>query len=187
MPFQQIRGDISDAFGVRKELAKIDGHIWVPIDDYQTFTWNFIYGADATAAMSAEFKEKEEQRTGRGKGDFIPGTFKLKRNPSNDHMIDREQQKKTYTGITGTATQDIALQEGMGPIVDRTQELLVGSDAAIVTMRRMLLEATHAVERGEDPAGIDPAITRSLRAHDGIIPIGADWRTALAADLTAKW
>src|SRR5215471_14211547 len=183
MPFQQIRGDISDAFGARKELAKIDGHIWVPIDDYQTLTWNFIYGADEAAAMSAEFKEKEEQRTGRGRNDFIAGTFKLKRNLSNDHMIDRDQQKKTYTGITGTATQDIALQEGMGPIVDRSQELLVGSDAAIVAMRRMLLEATHAVARGEDPPGIDPASTRNLRAHDGIIAIDSDWRMALAADL----
>jgi phenylpropionate dioxygenase-like ring-hydroxylating dioxygenase large terminal subunit len=187
MPFQQIRGDISDAFGQRKEMAKVDGHFWVPIDDYQTFTWNFIYGADASAAMSDDFKETEEQRTGRGKDDFIPGTFRLKRNLGNDHMIDRELQKRTFTGITGIATQDIALQEGMGPIVDRSKELLVGSDAAIVTMRKMLLDATRAVERGEDPPGLDPASTRHVRGHDSVIPIGADWRHALAAELAAKW
>jgi phthalate 4,5-dioxygenase len=187
MPFQQIRGDISDAYGQRKKVAKVDGHFWVPIDDNQTWTWNFLYGADESVAITPEFKEWEEVRTGRGKDDLIPGTFKLKRNLSNDHMIDRELQKKTFTGITGIATQDIALQEGMGPIVDRSQELLVGSDAAIVTMRRMLLEATRAVARGEDPPGLRPESTRNVRGHDGVIPIGVDWREALAGELAAKW
>jgi hypothetical protein len=64
MPFQQIRGDISDAFGHRKDMAKVDGHFWVPIDDHQTFTWNFIYGDDASVAMSPEFKEKEKSGPG---------------------------------------------------------------------------------------------------------------------------
>jgi phthalate 4,5-dioxygenase oxygenase subunit len=187
MPFQQIRGDISDDYGQRKKVAKIDGHFWVPIDDYQTFTWNFLYGADESVPITPEFKEWEENRTGRGKDDLIPGTFKLKRNLSNDHMIDRELQKKTFTGITGIATQDIALQEGMGPIVDRSQELLVGSDAAIVAMRRMLLEATRAVERGETPPGLKPESTRHIRGHDSVIPIDADWREALATEMTAKW
>jgi phenylpropionate dioxygenase-like ring-hydroxylating dioxygenase large terminal subunit len=188
MPFQQLRGDISDDYGNRKKVAKIDGHFWVPIDDYQTVTWNFIYGADESVPITAEFAEWEENRTGRGKDDLIPGSFKLKRNLSNDHMIDRElQKKKTFTGITGIATQDIALQEGMGPIVDRSKELLVGSDAAIVAMRRMLLTATHAVERGEDPPGIDPKSSRHVRGHDAVIPIAADWREALAGELAAKW
>jgi hypothetical protein len=102
-------------------------------------------------------------------------------------MIDRELQKRTFTGITGIGTQDIALQEGMGPIVDRSKELLVGSDAAIVAMRRMLLEATRAVERGEDPPGVNPESTRHVRGHDSVIPIGVDWRQALAGDLAAKW
>src|SRR5262249_2948382 len=144
-------------------------------------------GADVSVAMSDEFKEKEEQRTGRGKDEFIPGTFKLKRNLLNDHMIDRDLQKRTFTGITGIATQDVALQEGMGPIVDRSKELLVGSDAAIVTMRRMLLEATRAVEAGEDPPGLEPECTRNVRGHDSVIPIGADWRQALAGHLAARW
>jgi phenylpropionate dioxygenase-like ring-hydroxylating dioxygenase large terminal subunit len=187
MPFQQIRGDISDDYGKRKEVAKVDGHFWVPIDDRQTITWNFVYGADETVPITPEFAEREEQRTGRGKNDFIPGTFKLKRNLSNDHMIDRELQKRTFTGITGIATQDIALQEGMGPIVDRSKELLVGSDAAIVAMRKMLLAATRAVDRGEDPPGLDPESTRHVRGHDSVIPIGVDWRKAFAGDLSAKW
>ena len=144
-------------------------------------------GADESAPITPEFAEWEERRTGRSQEEFIPGTFKLKRNLSNDHMIDRELQKTTYTGITGIATQDIALQEGMGPIVDRSKELLVGSDAAIVAMRRMLLAATRAVERGEDTPGLNPEATRSVRGHDAVIPIGADWRQAMAGDLSATW
>ena len=72
MPFQQMRGDISDDFGNRKNMAKIDGHFWVPIDDHQTITWNFVYGADDPLSITPEFTEWEEQRTGRGRDDFIP-------------------------------------------------------------------------------------------------------------------
>jgi hypothetical protein len=75
----------------------------------------------------------------------------------------------------------------MGPIVDRSKELLVGSDAAIVAMRRMLLEATCAVEAGDSPPGLNPESTRNVRGHDSVIPIGADWRQALAGDLAARW
>ena len=90
---------------------------------------------------------------GRGTDDLIPGTFKLKRNPSNDYLIDRQLQKtKTFTGIVGINTQDFALQEGMGPIVDRSKEHLGTTDRAIITLRRMLLEAIAAVERGETRA-----------------------------------
>ena len=106
----------------------------------------------------------------------------------NDYLIDRRvQQTKTFTGIAGINTQDIALQEGMGPIVDRSQEYLGTSDKAIIAMRRMLLEATYAVERGEDPPGASPESHRHIRPHDGVIPAGVAWQDALAAELVAKW
>ena len=102
-------------------------------------------------------------------------------------MIDRELQKTTFTGITGIGTQDIALQEGMGPIVDRSKELLVGSDAASSPCAGCCSTATRAVERGEDPPGLNPESTRHIRGHDAVIPIGVDWRQAMAADLPATW
>jgi hypothetical protein len=77
-----------------------------------------------------------------------------KRNLSNDYLVDRKQQKhSTFTGIAGLNTQDFALQEGMGPIVDRSREHLGLSDKAIIALRRLLLEGTHAVQRGECPRG----------------------------------
>jgi phthalate 4,5-dioxygenase len=188
MPFQQMRGDVTDDFGQRSKVPKIDGHFWVPIDDYQTHVWNWMYGADEAAEITPEFAEADEKRAGRGKDDFMPGTFKLKSNPSNNHMIDRDLQRtKSYTGIVGVGTQDMAVQECMEPIADRTQENLVWTDKAIMVMRKMMLEATRAVERGEDPPGIDPASHSIIRPYDTVIKAGMDWRQELAGELRAKW
>lgn len=103
-------------------------------------------------------------------------------------MIDRQLQRTaSYTGIDGVNTQDFAVQEGMGPIVDRSHEHLGSTDRAIVTLRRMLLEATAAVERGEIPPGADPRTHRNIRPYDGLVPPGANWREVFADDLVCKW
>jgi phthalate 4,5-dioxygenase len=109
-------------------------------------------------------------------------------NLSNDHRIDRQLQKTTtFTGITGVQTQDVAIQEGMGAIVDRSKEFLVPTDKAVIAMRRMMLEASYAVERGEKPPGLDPDSYRTVRPHDSVVPANVDWREALAEELVAKW
>jgi hypothetical protein len=132
--------------------------------------------------------EAFEHHSGRGKDDLIPGTFTLKRNPSNDYLIDRALQKtRSYTGIDGVNTQDFAVQEGMGPIVDRSKEYLGTTDRAIITLRRMLLEATTAVERGDTPPGVEPQTHREVRPYDGIVPPGANWRDTFAEGLKCRW
>ena len=75
----------------------------------------------------------------------------------------------------------------MGPIVDRSREHLGSSDKAIVSMRRLLLEATHTIERGEHPRGTDPSTYRHVRPYDDIIDANADWRHVMAKELAAKW
>ena len=97
------------------------------------------------------------------------------------------QKTQTFTGIDGINTQDFALQEGMGPIVDRSQEYLGSSDRAIVTLRNVLLEAIDAVERGEPAPGTDPATHRGIRPYDGVVPPGATWRETFAEGLVCKW
>ena len=188
MPFQQARGNITAISGEREAVPKLDGHLWVPIDDTQTYVYNWMTGLDDSVPITPEFAEEMEKFTGRGQDDLIPGTFKLKLNLANDYMIDRQLQKtKTFTGITGLNTQDYALQEGMGPIVDRSKEFLGTSDKAIITMRRLLLEAVDAVERGEKPRGLDPSTYRDVRAYDDFVPNGKDWREVFADHLRAKW
>ena len=188
MPFQQMRGDISNDHGDRSKVPKIDGHFWVPIDDYQTITWSWMYGDDKTVPITPEFAEQDEKRAGRGRDDFVPGTFKLLSNLSNDHRIDRSLQKTTtFTGITGVQTQDVAIQEGMGAIPDRSKEFLVASDKAVIAMRRMMLEATYAVERGEEPPGLDPDRLQNGSPARQRNPPNVDWREAFAEQLVAKW
>jgi phenylpropionate dioxygenase-like ring-hydroxylating dioxygenase large terminal subunit len=189
MPFQQMRPSmVNNGLSSNRAVPRADGHLWVPIDDEQTNVYNWCYGADRSCALDPEYAEQLEVMYGRGRNDYIPGTFKLKANLANDYFIDRAEQKNTsFTGIKGINTQDVALQEGMGAITDRTQEHLGTSDRAIAVMRRLLLEAVSAVERGETPRGQDAATYRTIRPHDGLVPAGSDWREAFAEDLKAKW
>ena len=188
MPVQQMRGNITAIDGRREKVPKLDGHLWVPIDDEHTWVYNWLCGFDASVPLAREFVEKWESFTGRGKEDLIPGTYALKRTLANDYLIDRQVQKtQTFTGITGLNTQDYALQEGMGPIVDRSRENLGSSDRAIVTMRRLLLEAVHAVEHGQAPRGAQPATHRGVRPYDDFVPSGKTWRECFAGNLLAKW
>ena len=187
MPAQQMRGSVTSDPG-HNWPSTLNGHLWVPIDDERTWVYNWLYGYDESVPITPEVAEESEKHYGRGKDDMIPGTFFPKRNRANEYLLDRKLQKTTsYTGIQGVNTQDFALQEGMGTIVDRSKEHLGASDRAIIQMRQLLLEATRDVEEGRAPKGTDPASYRNVRPHDGLVPAGADWRTAFGANLAARW
>jgi hypothetical protein len=189
MPAQQMRGRVQRRTGGGQEaVPTINGHIWVAIDDTTTAVYNWMYSYDPAIPIDPQWAEEMETGYGRGAGDLIPGTFRLKKNMRNDYEIDRYVQKtQTFTGIVGINTQDMALQEGMGPIVDRSKEHLGTSDRAIIAMRQLLLEAIDEVERGNDPRGIDPASYRTVRAVDKMIAGDAHWREALKDELTARF
>jgi phenylpropionate dioxygenase-like ring-hydroxylating dioxygenase large terminal subunit len=187
MPFQQLRGMVTKwNTAAREEVPTIHGHLWVPVDDEHTWTYNFMYGYDEGASISEEWAWAYESWTGRGKEHLLPG-YRLKQNLANDYLIDRELQKRSsYTGIAGINTQDIALQEGMGPITDRSQEHLGTTDRAIIVTRQLLLEATKAVEEGETPRGATPESHRDVRAYDDIAPRDKDWHV-FEPEIAAKW
>jgi hypothetical protein len=189
MPAQALRGGVTSWTGIgRADVPRLDSHIWVPIDDLTTWVYNIVWSYDADVPITPEWHAKDEARFGRGPDDLIPGTFKLKKNMSNDFMIDRQMQKtKNYTGIVGINTQDMALQEGMGPICDRSKEHLGTTDKAIIACRQLLLEATAAVEDGGSPRGVDPASYERVRPHDAIVPNGKAWETEFAPELVAKF
>jgi len=187
LPSQQMRGSVTALSGGRNKVPKFAGHLWIPIDDTTTFVYNTIWSYDGSAPISEEFAWEEEARFGRGKDDLLPG-FKLRQNKANDYLIDRQRQKtQTFTGIRGVNTQDMALQEGMGPICDRTREHLGTSDRAVIAARQLLLEACDVVESGGLPRGVDPATHRNIRPYDSHLPHDADWHSAFERELTAKW
>jgi hypothetical protein len=55
------------------------------------------------------------------------------------------------TDIHGFAVQDQALQESMGPLVDRTLERLGTSDTAIIAARRRLLQEIRGLPEHSQP------------------------------------
>lgn len=188
LPCHQMRGGLLTHEGAPHEVPAIRGHLWVPIDDEHTFVYNFMYSAGPDHPISDEFWIRQETRGGRGPDEFIPGTPWLKRNPSNDFLIDREVQRtKTYTGIEGTNTQDYAIQTGMGPIVDRSKEALGSTDRAIQAARRLLLQAVADVEAGTPLKGTEPESYSMVRAADMIVAKGSDWREVAADRLVAAW
>jgi phenylpropionate dioxygenase-like ring-hydroxylating dioxygenase large terminal subunit len=188
MPHQQMRGRVQGRKGGQEKVPTINGHIWVPIDDYTTTVYNWQYSYDPNIPVTPEYAIEHETMYGRGPTDLIPGSFRLKKNLGNDYVIDRQLQKnQTFTGIEGINTQDMALQEGMGKICDRSQEHLGTSDRAIIAMRQLLLEAMDAVEAGEEPRGLDPETYRRVRAVDKMVPLDIPWREALGDELLAKF
>lgn len=179
MPFHQMR-----PFEGTDNCPLVTGHIWVPIDDESCWVYSWMYARDGRP-LSPELIEKEEADTGRGPEFYIPGTFHFKQNRSNDYMICRDRQKNlSFTGIDGISTQDQAVQESMGTIADRSLEHLGSADIAIVTIRRLLLAAADAVEKGEDPLG-NRLERVPLRAAEKLLPAGTAWREALANDMAA--
>jgi nitrite reductase/ring-hydroxylating ferredoxin subunit len=187
MPATQIRGFVSGMQG-HNHIPTIHGHFWVPIDDEQTNVYNFMYSFYPENPLPLDYAIAKETSSGRGPADLIPGTFRLKKNLANDYAIDRGVQKtKTFTGIAGINTQDYAVQEGMGPIVDRSREHLGTTDRAIIVTRQLLLEAADAVEAGGDVRGRDPGTYAGVRAADRLIPSGAPWQDALKEDVVAKY
>jgi phthalate 4,5-dioxygenase oxygenase subunit len=187
MPAIQMRGAVQGIFARDGVPPKIDGHIWVPIDDVTTMVYNFMYSHDPAKPIPPDAALDEETHFGRGPDD-LNADFSLKKHAGNDYAIDRELQRTTsFTGIAGVNTQDYALQEGMGPIVDRSKEHLGTTDRAIIVMRQLLLEAARDVEIGKAPRGVEPANYRLVRPLDHKIPSGDAWRTALASELVAKF
>jgi phthalate 4,5-dioxygenase len=188
LPAQQMRGRVQGRKGGMEKVPTINGHIWVAIDDVTTAVYNWQYSYDPAIPVTPEYAIEHETMYGRGPGDLIPGSFRLKKNLGNDYYIDRQLQKQqTFTGIEGINTQDMALQEGMGPIVDRSKEHLGTSDRAIIAMRQLLQEALDASERGEAPRGLDPQTYRTVRAVDKMVPLDIPWREALGDELLAKF
>jgi len=180
MPFHQFRPRQAGYQG-QPTKPHVAGHMWVPMDDENCMIYNLVYSFGDEPITEEEWLEME-QGYGRGPDDLLPD-YSTKGNSSNYWLIDRQVQKtETFTGIEGINAQDVAVQESMGPIVDRTRENLARSDMAIVAARRILLEASRTVADGGDPPGMGTSYYR-VRAIEDIVPNGVQWRDALMAEM----
>jgi phthalate 4,5-dioxygenase oxygenase subunit len=173
LPFHQIRPGRT---GAGQDFTAVAGHIWVPMDDETTMVYNWEYST--TRPLTDE--DRLERRLGNGPLDVDQTTFRSRRNRENNYLLDRRVQKtETFTGIDGVNTQDRAVQESMGRVVDRSREHLGPADRAVIQARRLLLQATRAVEGGGTPPGLEPTYY-TLRPAEAVVPRETDWRGLLA-------
>jgi phthalate 4,5-dioxygenase oxygenase subunit len=174
LPFHQIRPSKS-----HHGFATDAGHIWVPMDDETTMIYNWVY-SKTQAPLSAE--DRLEAGLGNGPLHVNQTTFRSKANRANNYNLDRTVQRtESFSGIDGINAQDRALQESMGPIVDRSREHLGPADKAIIQARRLLRDAVRTVAAGGVPAGVAPSYY-TLRADEAVLPRTADWRQEMTTE-----
>jgi phthalate 4,5-dioxygenase oxygenase subunit len=93
------------------------------------------------------------------------------RRAESDYRIDREVQRtQNFTGIQVIRTQDTAMTESMGGIVDRTQEHLGTTDVAVITARRRLIKMALDLQDGIEPSEALRAEIYNVRAVDMVCP-----------------
>jgi len=147
------------------------GRCWIPIDDSHISVIQYTYHPDRPLT-------DEESQSRKGSPQVEPVRYRLPdgyiidicqdvRNADNDYLIDRDMQRtKNYTGIPIVRSQDTAMTESMGGVVDRRDEHLGTTDAAVIAARRRLLSMAHDLQNGIEPdAALRPEIY-NIRAVD---------------------
>ncbi|MBV9601590.1 MAG: Rieske 2Fe-2S domain-containing protein [Chloroflexi bacterium] len=157
-----------------------------PMDDQHMMGFTATWHPDRplTAAERAQIESWTGVHT-----EVDPKTFKPLRNRDNDYLIDRSVQRsgESYTGIRGIREEDLAVQESMGDVCDRTTEHLGSADLAVIAMRRRLLEAVRTFqERRETPYEARNPDAYRVRSAALVLPRDVEWHTGAAHALIAS-
>ncbi|MGH8235555.1 MAG: Rieske 2Fe-2S domain-containing protein [Steroidobacteraceae bacterium] len=147
----------------------------VPLDDTNTAFYFIAWGHPANTPETETWRKFLGQRVGVD----LDETYRPLRNVGNRFWQDRQAMKAgNFTGISGFPNQDIAMLVTMGPLADRTGDLLGGSDVAIVEFRRQMVEAVRAFQEGKPAIGTgDFHIPADVCAYQAIVPKTLDWRS----------
>ena len=159
----------------------------VPIDDTRCY-WYAMFTSYGPPV------DRDTMRAQRLAEHELP-SYRPFKNASNNYQYDpQEQRERTYTGMGfDINVHDQWACESMGPIQDRTDEHLGGSDIAIIQYRRLLREMIGRVEAGNEDLvfrGEDAASMAGPLAVDAVVARD-DWQTQwLRAERerrTAEW
>lgn len=149
----------------------------VPLDDVNTmFYWVAWHPDPSKGIAQAAWRRFCAAEVGVD----LDSNYRKLRNLENRYLQDREAMKRgDFTGIKGIPTQDMAMWESMGPIVDRSLDRPGASDVAVVQFRRLMVAAAKRVAEGGPAIGTtEPRIAHvSLASFEGLVPKDADWRT----------
>jgi phthalate 4,5-dioxygenase oxygenase subunit len=161
-------------FGGRPAGSDRIVNAFVPRDDVST--WHFQYYFDPEKPIDVEWRKRTA-------GFQIDASFRKTRNRDNNWLQDREEMRSSsMSGIDGIVTQDHAVNESQGPIVDRSREHLGTSDVAVIGMRRRMLAAARELQQGIEPPGLDPAFPfERILSETFDAPAGVAWYDAARA------
>jgi len=150
--------------------------IFIPVDDTHTLHFTIFFSPDGSPVDEQAIREDWRCI----QGEHVDArTFAFDTQESNWWKQDRVAMKNgSYTGIFGIPKQDVACQESMGPIVDRSQEHLGTSDVAIIRMRRRYLQNIRDVAAGQPAIGTAPGIDYAhVRSEQRIIGVDEPWQS----------
>jgi phenylpropionate dioxygenase-like ring-hydroxylating dioxygenase large terminal subunit len=171
--------------------------IWVPIDDIHAVAFSVYYHRDRplTDEEIGNFRAglvnaPELERCAFELPDGpIVDVWRPKHHRGRDYDLDRQiQRTRNFTGIRAVADQDRAMVEGMGRIVDRTDEHLGTTDIAVITARRRLIRMARELQDGIEPYAAHHGNLYRVRAAVTTSP-EADFHRLLATvadDLVAR-
>jgi len=153
---------------------------FVPIDDAHTMFHFWQIKPDGP--IDAELRAARVKRAYQEIGVDLDSQYRKVRTRENNWLQEREaMRERSFTGIAGVNNEDIAMQESMGPVYDRTKEHLGASDAAVIRMRRIMLEGVRNFMNGAPPVGLaEPVAYERLHAEERMIPKGSAWQGVFA-------
>jgi phenylpropionate dioxygenase-like ring-hydroxylating dioxygenase large terminal subunit len=165
----------------------ISSRATVPIDDTHTIFWNGLYAPSRPLTD----QERAAHQGSRTIGGYLPSTgdpltkWRTAANKDNNYLFDMEAQRTTlFSGIPGVKLQDVAMTEGMGPVLDRTIEHLGTTDGAIIEMRKQVLNALKALrDGGIVPPAVDDPEAFAVRSAQAILPRDQSWVAAIGDSL----
>jgi phthalate 4,5-dioxygenase oxygenase subunit len=162
------------------------GWVWLqafaPIDDTHTM---FYFFQVSETAISDEQRAGLLENARLRPGIDLDDEHRLEGTHANLWLQDRAAMRRgdSHTGIIGVSREDIAVQESMGPILDRTKEHLGVSDTAVIRFRRMMLDSVKRfMSEDATPIGLsDPIPYADLRAEEQMLPLDAPWQNVSVA------
>ena len=149
----------------------------VPIDDENTMSFTILYD---DKPVDQEFCRKIFELPAFLAENLAPRVQRYLGTSENNWFQDRGTMDRNFSGLLNPIAEDLAVFASMGPVPDRSKEAAGGSDAAVSRMRRMLIEAAQALERGEEPLRLTGPESAAMVSGEGLIPEDAHWPELLA-------
>jgi hypothetical protein len=144
----------------------VGGRVFVPIDDEHCTVFQYMSNPErpltdderrrlgTNSPDQKKYSPDIERVVYQLTGGYAIDAWRDKRTLQNDYLQDREfQRTRNMSGIPAQRTQDTAMVErqGEGPIIDRSLEKLSATDAPLIKMRAILLEAMRDLQRAVEP------------------------------------